>query len=233
MISGLELGALVWGFILFGFAGSLHCVGMCGPILLSFSRPLASGRSWVAFASYQLGRLWTYALLGALAGWAGMKWQAGAAILGWQRPLAVIAALVLLGMGVWSWRGGLSGRWVAGCRARLGGGFPSLDLGAWFRDPRASIRLLVGSLMGFLPCGLVYAALAMAAMLGDPLRGALGLLGLGLGTLPALALVSWGAPRIPVGIRRLAGQLHVYLFVSLGFLLLARALLVAPGAHGH
>ena len=176
--------------------------------------------------------MWTYALLGGIAGWAGGKWQEGAALLGWQRPLAVVAALALLGLGIWSARGGLSGRWLAGCRARLGGGLLP-DLGAWFRDPRAAARLLVGALMGFLPCGLVYGALAMAAMLGDPLRGALGLFGLGLGTLPALALVSWGAPRIPSGLRRLAGQLHVYLFVSLGVLLLARALLVAPGAHGH
>ncbi len=232
MSPGLELGAVLWGFALFGFAGSLHCVGMCGPILLSFARPLQGSGHWISFAGYQAGRMWTYALLGGIAGWAGGKWQEGAALLGWQRPLAVVAALALLGLGIWSARGGLSGRWLAGCRARLGGGLLP-DLGAWFRDPRAAARLLVGALMGFLPCGLVYGALAMAAMLGDPLRGALGLFGLGLGTLPALALVSWGAPRIPSGLRRLAGQLHVYLFVSLGVLLLARALLVAPGAHGH
>ena len=57
-----------------GLAGSLHCVGMCGPILLGLSRRLPEGRSFSSDAlAYHLGRLWTYALLGLAAGAFGLR----------------------------------------------------------------------------------------------------------------------------------------------------------------
>ena len=66
--------ALFGGLLLTGLAGSLHCVGMCGPVLLGLSRRLPEGRSFAVDAlAYHLGRIWTYMLLGLLAGAFGQR----------------------------------------------------------------------------------------------------------------------------------------------------------------
>ena len=66
--------ALFGALALTGLAGSLHCVGMCGPILVGLSRKLPEGRSfaWDAIA-YHGGRLWTYMVLGLIAGAFGQR----------------------------------------------------------------------------------------------------------------------------------------------------------------
>src|SRR5271165_162424 len=72
-----------------GLAGSLHCVQMCGPLVLSFG--LSSGvRPWLSHAAYHLGRILTYSALGALAGWAG----SGVAFVGKLAGVEHTAALV-------------------------------------------------------------------------------------------------------------------------------------------
>lgn len=225
-------GALLASLFLTGLAGSLHCVGMCGPILLGFSRVLgAGGRSRLDFVYYHAGRLWTYGLLGLLAGWAGSKLHEGSAVLGWQRPLSVLAAVLVIAGGA------VALGWIPGLRLDLsppGGCLPSTSgrswLGALLNDPRRIARLLLGAVMGLLPCGLVYAALLVAATLPNPLYSAAGMVLFGVGTLPALAAVvlgSWLAPRwLRAGGTRIAAGF----LIGTGFFMLARALWVS-GVH--
>lgn len=155
-----------------GLVGSPHCIGMCG----GFAAACGSGPDRGAI--WQAGKLTTYMGLGALAGAVG----------GFLPGPSWIAAAVSGGLMVWF----------------------SLVLAGLVREPRfrvpgltrlatraasesgAGWRFLFGVATGFLPCGLVYAALAIPVATGSALVGALAMAGFGLGTAPALFAVSAG-----------------------------------------
>ena len=183
---------------LLGLAGSLgHCVGMCGGVLLLIGRgaPLTGRRLLAA----HLGRVSSYALLGAIAGALGQALGVGrsgpgaGAVLASLNlaqgllalavaALALYMALALLGRArspeVYLAR--LTRRWGRAMRhipARPSRGLPAL--------------YAAGLLWGLLPCGLVLTALLIAAAAGSPWNGALAMLAFGLGTWPALLAVGW------------------------------------------
>lgn len=191
-------GGLLTSLFVTGLIGSAtHCTGMCGPFVLSQvaarleTVSAARMSEWhrlagAALVPYHLGRATTYAALGAagaaaaglLAGGVGFRYLA-AALLG-------LAALFLLGMAVPRlkalWAGEVSGP-----------GWWSRTMGAWarplFASPTGLRGWLLGVALGFIPCGLLYAALAAAAASGDPLAGAFAMLAFAAGTVPALVAV--------------------------------------------
>ncbi|HWA58725.1 MAG TPA: sulfite exporter TauE/SafE family protein [Gemmatimonadales bacterium] len=159
-----------------GLLGSLHCVGMCGAFAASCARARFGLPAW------HLGRILTYALLGALAGAMGRilpgpPWIPGAV----AAVLLVWFALGLAGL-VPEPRFALPGLAAAGSRAA-----GTLSLGAQFA---------FGLVNGFLPCGLVYSALGVPVALAHPLDGALAMLAFGLGTVPALSVAAVGVQRL-------------------------------------
>lgn len=205
--------SLPWFGALFmtGLLGSLHCVGMCGPILLAFSRLLpratADGAATTAahgrwhltldLGLYHAGRIWTYGLLGFLAAWAGSGLRLGAESAGLQRTLSMAVACAVVACGLVAWLGlpgGKAAVLVDSCQQllqrRRG------ILGGLLRAPQPSARFLVGLVMGFLPCAMTYSALWIVTTLPTPLHGALAMVCFGLGTLPALSLVFAVAPRL-------------------------------------
>lgn len=184
MIGAVALGSMFAA----GVAGSLHCIGMCGPILAALTASVDSperGRvgTWLSLASYHGGRIWTYAVLGLLAGALGDGAQRSV-VLG--RPLAVAMAAILSLSGVLLLTNRL-GRWFSApsCGGALAVVRPWLRRGA-------ALRVVAGGLMGLIPCGLVYAMLVAVAALRDPLSGALGMAAFGLGTVPSLSAVVLG-----------------------------------------
>jgi len=235
-----------------GLAGSLHCVGMCGPILIGFTQ--AVGRTPVAgapgaargdaavhspapfhleFLAYHAGRIWTYAMLGLAAGFLGTRARAGAAIYDWQRPVTVVFAAAVIAAGVL-----LLGilpaprleAFLAGC------GIARLRSRPWFASLTASPgplpRLLLGALMGLLPCGLVYAMLALVAAL-PPAQAALGMLVFGLGTIPSLTAVLLFGRSISGWVRRHGTRLVAATLIVAGAVMMWRAL-SSPAEHaGH
>lgn len=219
-------GAIYLSLFLTGLAGSLHCVGMCGPILLGFSRALGRhGRSGLEFFYYHGGRLWTYGLLGLLAGWAGSGLRQEAIQLGWQRPLAVLLSLLVMVSGA------AALGWIPGLRfelsspgACLGGARRWPWLTALLRQPTPSARLLLGAAMGLLPCGLVYAALVVAATLPSPAHSAAAMLCFGAGTLPALSALVLGGRLVPLKWRRDGTRVTAAVLVVVGLFMLGRAL---------
>lgn len=156
-----------------GLAGSPHCVGMCGPFAA------ASAHSWPTAAAWHAGRLLTYATLGLAVGALGEALPAA----GWIRVLAVI--------------------WLVAFSARLAGLLPELHLASvpglgralsWAaKREGAAGSLAFGALSGLMPCGLVYAALAVPMAAADPLVGGVSMLAFGLGTVPLLAGLSTAA----------------------------------------
>lgn len=214
---GPDLG---WAFAL-GLLGAGHCVGMCGPLVLAM--PAAGGRLSPQLR-YHLGRITTYTVIGAALGGlgAGLTGLVGGeealiAVARVQATLSILAALFLLAFGLS--RLGLVGPLNTGAfsLARL----PLFGklVGRLTADRRPR-WVPLGMLMGFLPCGLSFAAFAAALSTGGPLHGGLLTLVFGAGTLPSLLLLgtaaaAW-AKRHRQASELLSGVLMVGMAVSLG-----------------
>lgn len=166
---------LMLAALMAGVMGSPHCIGMCGGFAAACARPRGSIMLWHG------GRLTSYAVLGAAGG------LAGGAIPGprWIAPALSVALLV----------------WFAASLAQL---VPQPKLAlpglvragvALARREGPAARYLFGIATGLLPCGMVYAALAMAFGAGSPLLGAGAMVAFGLGNVPALTLLSAGVQR--------------------------------------
>jgi len=199
---------------LVGLLGGVHCVGMCGGIVaaLSLGLPEQTGRkSWPLLLGYNVGRLSSYTLAGALMGGVGLLTVQLSDLHQVQLVLQLLAALMMIALGLY-----LAGWWFGLSRLeRLGGKVWSLlePLGRGLLPVKTPLRaLLLGSLWGWLPCGLVYSVLIWALAAGDPQKGALLLLSFGLGTLPNLLAMGLFANRLRrwvqlPWVRRLAGGL--------------------------
>lgn len=186
MFESIELLAPLLAAFTIGLMGAAHCLGMCGGIMaaLSFSVPAEARSKRIAIVlSYNVGRLASYTLIGLLAGLVGVQLAGGHGL----SVLRVIAALLLIAMGLYLadwWRGltylekmgGHLWRLLQPVSKRL---MPVKSAGA---------ALLLGGVWGWLPCGLVYTALAYALAQADGVQAALVMLAFGLGTLPAVFL---------------------------------------------
>lgn len=176
--------ATLWLAFVTGLLGSLHCAGMCGPI--AFSLPFGENKAPIIFyagrALYNLGRIVTYGLLGALVGTFG----SALGMVGWQRYLGIIAGALLVLAVVFSYAGNKS-RYslVDKVSSKVKAGF-----NRYFGNAGSSSMFIVGLLNGLLPCGLVYTALAIALAAGDPLSGALVMILFGGGTFPMMFVLS-------------------------------------------
>ena len=169
------MGAFLAAFVS-GLAGSMHCVAMCGGFAATAgSRPAGA-------AAWHLGRLSTYALLGAIAGAVGKVIPGPAWI-----PAAVATVLLC-------WFALAIAGVVPEPRIRV----PGIGRAGIALANREGLgwRYLFGMTTGLLPCGLVYAALALPVALGHPLAGAAAMVAFGLGTVPALATLSVALQRV-------------------------------------
>lgn len=221
-----------------GLAGSLHCVGMCGPILIGFSqvfeRDGGKRALWRDFACYHAGRIWTYAMLGFVAGLLGSSLRHGSAVLGWQHwmAVAVSAVVVISGIALLGIIPGLKLEQAVSC------GVKRFGEQAWFKallhGQGATPRLLLGALMGLLPCGLVYAMLVVVATLPSPWLAAVGMIIFGIGTLPSLSVVIGAAavvrsqankPRWSAWIRGQGTRFAAVLLILTGAWMMARTLM--------
>lgn len=213
------LAALLAALALAGLAGGLmHCAPMCGVFVLAqvdarLTRVPVAAMSEATrlraglLPGYHLGRIATYAALGAVAGLIGQGFGDSLAAVdrlrGWAAlPLGLAGLMLLVSAGM---RLGLLGQPNRPVLLPAGGTPGSGGRGRAPGVAGLASRLLTrirpwlagggcrgigtGLVLGFLPCGLVYAALAAALAAGRPLAGALAMVAFGLGTIPALGVV--------------------------------------------
>ena len=174
-----------------GFLGGVHCVGMCGGIVgaLSFGLPDEKRdriRHNLPFLLlYNLGRLSSYSLVGAIVGGLGAMTIDLLVVHQAQLYLQLTAGLFMLLLGLY-----LSGWWRVLIRVE------QMGQGIWHRLEPYGRRLLpvrhyrqafmLGVIWGWLPCGLVYSVVIWTLFSGSASTGALLMLSFGVGTLPNL-----------------------------------------------
>jgi len=176
--------------------GSMHCVGMCGPLAIFASGAGESTpRRQVAVATtlYHLGRLTTYLLAGLIAGLIGSVVDTGGQALGFQLAAARLVGSIMVIVGIVKivqllTAGGSAPKPI---RPSLIGGFLVKLRPVVFRLPPAGRALVVGLLTTLLPCGWLYLFALVAAGTGSAVWGPVVMFAFWLGTVPALtALIS-------------------------------------------
>ena len=187
---------LYWLFLVTGFlVGFGHCIGMCGPIVVSLSLSLRKKGALIPHLLYNSGRIITYAVLGGIMGISGSFTIVVTQISAIQKGVMIVAGTLIMVMGL-----AMSGLIPFG---RIFGNFCNPNgllikgYQIFFKSGAVLTYLPLGLLLGLLPCGPVYTALISAARAGMEVQGllngfyagALMMLCFGLGTLPALFLM--------------------------------------------
>lgn len=230
--------AVIFGL---GLVSSLHCVQMCGPIVLSYSLPLsqqAPNRQWLAHLSYNAGRILTYAALGAVAGLTGQTIGFVGSLAGAENMAALIAGglMVIAGLLMLDLLPGANFLRFDPLRplARL-----LKPLGARISSSTVASKFSLGLMLGFLPCGLIYAALFKAVAAGTALAGSLTMAAFGLGTAGSLMLLGIFSSAISFKLGRWGSHLAAISVTLLGVFLVWRGLMplmqsqssAAPACH--
>ncbi|TRZ50973.1 sulfite exporter TauE/SafE family protein [bacterium] len=210
---------IIWEGFIIGLLGSLHCIGMCGPIALAL--PAGTFKSYRFYAGriiYNLGRTATYATLGAISGIVGKN----LALAGMQRRVSittgvVIILIVLIPQAV---------RTNMIYKLPFGAFTNKLkeSFGALFKKGALSAMFFIGIVNGFLPCGFVYMGLAGALGTGDFARGILYMALFGLGTLPIMFSVSLAGNFINVKIRQRLSRIIPSLAILLAVIFILRGM---------
>ena len=222
-----------------GLLTSLHCVGMCGAIVLAYSMPVAGtvavSRNPIALhAAYNVGRILSYALLGAIVGMVGIT------ISGFGR----VSEIVAIASGAIMILAGLAMLGVLPIPATLslgGNGVGKLH-GKLIREKSISSKFSLGFLTPVLPCGILYAMLAKAASTGSALNGAITMAVFGAGMAPSLMLLGGFTSFFSAKVRKRAEMVAAVAIMLMGITLVLRGLHVpfvsfipmgGPAASGH
>lgn len=213
-----------------GFLGGFgHCIGMCGPLVASFTlasssdMPQPLSRSIAPHLLYNMGRITTYGMVGALMGLSGSFVNIAGGMTGIQNAVAIITGIIMIALGFTIVTRSAAPSWIEKHNLPvLRAAKRSLDSASLFR------YYPFGLLMGLLPCGLSYTIFIAAAGSGGAAVGMTTALLFGLGTLPALfffgALVTVLSSSLRGMIYRASGAVVVlmgFYFLIKGFRLYA------------
>jgi uncharacterized protein len=210
--------------LIMGIAGSLHCAGMCSPLAIAITsgHPGALTNRIV----YNLGRITTYGLLGAIVATIGYVLPFGR----FQNALSLALGISLLMMVAFGTTG-VHLPFFTKAAVKLTVGIKKF-FGRFIQNKSRGALMLLGALNGLLPCGLTFLGLSICLTLSTPLEGFAYMFTFGLGTLPVmLGLVSvFGlmTNRLQWNIKGITTALMV---IS-GLLLIARVFLIhIPGGY--
>lgn len=172
---------MLWAALILGLMGSLHCVGMCGPI--AFMLPVDRSNNFKKLTQifiYHTGRLMAYSIMGLVFGFLGK----GLFVFGMQQKLSVLIGIIMIVVVLIPYK--TFGKYnfskpvfriISKVKNRLG---------AALHKKTPDTFLTIGFLNGFLPCGLVYMGLFGAIAMGNPWKGSLYMGLFGMGTIPLM-----------------------------------------------
>lgn len=203
---------------LIGAIGSVHCVGMCGPLALSI--PVTNNSFWPKLFStllYNGGRVFTYTILGGLFGTIGATF----AFFGFQQWLSVLLGVLILFYLFLPEKGkvlqGTNTLVTLFSRLRS-------SLGRLFVQKNYKSLFFIGLLNGLLPCGLVYMAVAGAVATASIVKSSLFMAAFGLGTLPMMWGISFFGSFINFTARQKIRKAYPYIMALMACLLIIRGL---------
>ena len=209
---------LLSAFIL-GLMGSLHCVGMCGPI--AFMLPVDRTNNYKKFGQifiYHFGRLLAYGIIGLVFGLLGK----GLSIFGIQQKLSIAIGVIMILIVLIPYQTfnkyNLS-KHVYKIISKV-----KNQLGKELKKKSPDTFLTIGFLNGFLPCGLVYMALFGSIAMGDALQGSLYMILFGLGTLPLMTAAIYFSNLLKGGIRQKVQKAIPVFVIIIGALFILRGL---------
>ncbi len=209
----------VWTGFLVGLAGSLHCVGMCGPIVLALpSSEKSRLKIFLGRILYNAGRIVTYALMGALFGLFGSR----IILFTLQQNLSIAIGLLIIIyiLTPKKIKNKLSGSiFYKKIFSLLESNFTNL-----FSRRSSTSLFAVGLLNGLLPCGFVYMGIAGAVSTGGWLNGFFYMFLFGLGTLPVMLAAAYLGRVINLNLRRRISKIIPYLTLLLALLFILRGL---------
>ncbi len=202
-----------------GLVGSLHCVGMCGPIALAL--PLGNRSIFsriINGLSYNAGRIITYALLGVFFGFFGECLMVATT----QQTISIVMGSLFV-LSVFIPKKYINNLNPSGY---FGKSIHTLktNLGKIIQSPTFTSKLMVGVLNGLLPCGLVYAAIGGSIATGNLINGALFMVWFGLGTLPLMFSIYFLSNSISLTLRNNIKKLVAVFLILLGSLFILRGL---------
>ncbi|MDF0716771.1 sulfite exporter TauE/SafE family protein [Muricauda sp. 334s03] len=205
--------------LVLGLLGSLHCLGMCGPI--AFMLPLDQTnqvKKTAQLSIYHFGRLLAYGVIGVLFGLLGK----GLSLFGIQQKLSIGIGVLMIILVL------IPGKYLNGHKLlspiySIIGKVKS-KLGAELKKKTPDTFLTIGFLNGFLPCGLVYMALLGAIAMGSPLKGGLYMMIFGLGTVPLMSLVVYSKGMFSTSIKSRIQKMIPVFVVIIGILFIVRGL---------
>lgn len=205
-----------WIAFFLGLFGSVHCVGMCGPLALSV--PSMQSRWWLVVADkvlYNTGRVITYTFLGLLIGFIGKQlW-----VYGLQQGVSLLSGLLIVFAGLSRiFKISIAGKaWSSNFL------LPFNRMLIYALQHRAG-HFIIGVLNGFLPCGFVYLALVGALNTSSPLAAANYMFCFGAGTFPLMLLATVSAGFAGPAVRRRINKAIPYFMVFLGCWFILRGL---------
>lgn len=205
--------------LILGLMGSLHCVGMCGPI--AFMLPVDRTNNYKKFGQifiYHFGRLMAYGFIGLIFGLLGK----GLSIFGIQQKLSIGIGIIMIVIVLIPYKTfnkyNLS-KPIYKIISKV-----KNQLGKELKKKSPDTFLTIGFLNGFLPCGLVYMALFGSIAMGDALQGSLYMMLFGLGTLPLMTAAIYFSNLLKGGIRQKVQKAIPVFVVIIGALFILRGL---------
>ena len=202
-----------------GFIGSLHCIGMCGPIAIALPVPNSSNLAFFfGRILYNLGRVVSYSFLGALFGLVGQR----IALAGAQQVVSISLGVIILIAVLMPQK--QKNYFVQHPLVQKVMQPLKTNIGLLFKKETFSSMFTIGILNGFLPCGFVYIGLAGAIASGSAISGAAVMFMFGVGTIPAMFTATVFGKYINIGIRTKLRKATPYLAMVLAVLFILRGM---------
>lgn len=199
-----------------GFMGSFHCIGMCGPLQLAL--PQKENLVWFNLKNkliYNLSRVISYMILGAIFGLLGQ----GLSLAGFQQKMSILAGIILLVIIVINYKSNYKSTITGIWSQKINKLFTR-----FLTDKNKFSWSILGFINGFLPCGLVYIALAIALSTESVINATLSMALFGLATIPGLIALSWGWTKINFKWRSYFQKISSFYSLALAFILILRGL---------
>jgi len=211
-----------------GILGSAHCLGMCGPISATMNLGTDSLRGAAMRQTlWSSGRVFTYAFLGMVAGFAGARLTQSEFITSQTGIVRIQAAFAILAGALLMFQGLLATGWLKR-KVTHGGSCVTSSVFAKFLRGGSSIMVFIaGIVTGFLPCGLVYSFLALAAASASIWKGPLLMVAFGLGTFPIMLVTGAGLTMTSLSVRRRLMKFAAVCVLITGALTMGRGLAFA------